>query len=78
MGWFVPENVLDSSTRYVMENYDISKGNICISGYLNSGKSLSIMYISRKIARTTKGASILILVFRNIDADKFKTAFREL
>ena len=78
MGWFIPENMLNSSTRYVIEDFDISKGNVCISGYLNSGKTLSLMYISRKITRLTKGTSILILVFRNIDADKFRITSREL
>jgi len=78
MGWFIPENMLNSSTRYVIEDFDISKGNVCISGYLNSGKTLSLMYISRKITRLTKGASILILAFRNIDADKFRITSREL
>lgn len=78
MGWFVPENMLNDSTRYVIDNFDISKGDVCISGYLNSGKTLSLMYISREIARLTKGASILILAFRNIDADKFRITSREL
>ncbi len=78
MGWFIPENMLNSSTRYVIEDFNISKGNVCISGYLNSGKTLSLMYISRKITRLTKGVSILILAFRNIDADKFRITSREL
>ena len=75
MGWLVPENVLDDCPRSVID-YNISEGHLCITGFLNSGKSLSIMFLTKKII--CSGASVLVITYRNIDVEKFKRAFREL
>jgi hypothetical protein len=63
MGWLVPENVLDDCPRSVID-YNISEGHLCITGFLNSGKSLSIMFLTKKII--CSGASVLVITYRNI------------
>jgi hypothetical protein len=77
MSWLVPENMLDGSTRNIID-YDLSETSICISGNMDCGKSLTLMYLSGKIIRLNNSSRILVLVYRNIEVEKFKRSFSEI
>lgn len=77
MRWLVPENMLDTTTRYVID-YDLSDTSICIFGNMDCGKSLTLMYLSRKILRLNNSSRILVLVYRNLEVEKFRKGFSEI
>ncbi len=72
--WIIPESCLDTGVdpRPLRFVFDKSSGNLCISGFCKSGKSLSLLRIAREIKKFQREATVLILVFRNIDEVKFK------
>ena len=72
--WIIPESCLDTGVdpRPLRFVFDKSGGNLCISGFCKSGKSLSLLQIAREIKKFQREATVLILVFRNIDEVKFK------
>lgn len=77
--WFIPECSLGTGESPMPLRFisDKSDGNLCIYGFYKSGKSLSLLRIVREIKKFQSEATILILVFRNIDVNKFKIASRE-
>ena len=78
--WFIPESCLDTGVdpRPLRFVFDKSDGNLCISGFCKSGKSLSLLQIAREIKKFHRDATILILVSRNIDGVKFKEVSYEI
>ena len=78
--WFIPECSLDTGGHPLPIRFisDKSEGNLCISGFYKSGKSFSLLRIVKEIEKFQSEATILILVFRNIDVNKFKITSREL
>ena len=78
MAWLVPDYITPMDFSYIINRCDILEGNLCLLGKLKSGKSMSIIFLSRKITRAIKDARILVLVLRNLDVEKFKSAFNEL
>ena len=77
MGWLVPENMWDPTTRNVIE-YGLSDTTICISGNMDCGKSFTLMCLIRKILRLNNISRILVLVYRNVEVEKFRKAFSEI
>ena len=78
--WIIPESCLDTGVdpRPLRFVFDKSGGNLCISGFCKSGKSLSLLQIAREIKKFHRDATILILVSRNIDGAKFKEVSYEI
>lgn len=77
MSWIIPECKLDDITRQIID-YPVKDGNLCISGFINTGKTVILMYILRKLVHIVASKGIVLLVYRKIDIEKYKAIFREL
>lgn len=77
MTWLIPENHLDEIS-YKIIDCPIQEGNICICGSIKTGKTTILLHILKKILRTKANPCIVILVYRNIDVNRFETIFHEL
>ena len=79
MNWFIPENKLDYSERAPITDLDIhSKNNVCLKGFAKTGKTRCLIYLIRKITLREPNLSIMFVVSRNIEVEKYRIAFREL
>ena len=77
MSWIIPECKLDDITTQTID-YPVKNGNLCISGFINTGKTVVLMYILRKLIQNVASKGVVLLVYRNIDIDKYKALLREL
>lgn len=78
MSWFIPENKLDYTERPPITDLDIHSNNVCLKGFAKTGKTLCLIHLIRKITLCKPNLSIMFVVSRNIEVEKYRIAFREL
>jgi hypothetical protein len=78
MSWLIPENKLDSSKRHPIDDLNIHSNDVCLKGFTKTGKTLCLIHLIRKILLCKPNLSILFIVSRNIEVEKYRIAFKEL
>ena len=65
MSWIIPENKLGPDVRLILD-YHLNEGeNLCISGFVKSGKTTALLHFYRHIYIQQPSAKILFLVYSN-------------
>lgn len=78
MPWIIPENKLDVQQRDFLDNTDINKRNVWISGFAGSGKSVLLVYAIQKIKSESPDARVILIVFTRSLVEMFTAAFSEM
>ena len=77
MSWIIPENKLDISIRTIIDRFDVNN-NVCIKGFLKTGKTLCIMHLIRKSICLNHTSKVLLLVLGRLEVEYFKMVCQEL
>ena len=73
--WIIPEYKLDPDIRSILDSR--INGNICISGFIKTGKTTTMLCIMKRILNEKPNSRILFWAFSNTLVKMFKKVFRE-
>ena len=75
MSWIIAEERLNPEIHSIID-YNID-GNMCICGFVKTGKTITLMHLLRRIKAQAPDSRILFLVFSNLLAKIYQKTFRD-